>query len=60
MGYSPWACKESDMTESHTHTHTSLCNQEVALFMNVLKENRSKCHKNPLKDLKVFANEKRE
>ena len=45
---------------SHTHTHTSLCNQEVALFMNVLKENRSKCHKNPLKDLKVFANEKRE
>ena len=21
MGYSPWGCKESDMTE-HTHTHT--------------------------------------
>ena len=23
VGYSPWACKESDMTE-HTHTHTFL------------------------------------
>ena len=22
MGYSPWDCKELDMTESHTHTHT--------------------------------------
>ena len=26
-GYSPWGCKESDMTESHTHTHT--CTHDV-------------------------------
>ena len=24
MGYSPWGCKESDVTE-HTHTHTLVC-----------------------------------
>ena len=22
MAYSPWTCKESDMTKRHTHTHT--------------------------------------
>ena len=36
-GYSPWGCKESDMTEcvhghTHTHTHTHKCQrQEVSL-----------------------------
>ena len=25
-GYSPWGCKESDMTEQHTHTHSKMRN----------------------------------
>ena len=31
VGYSPWGCKESDMTEctsTHTHTHTSDMRQQ--------------------------------
>ena len=24
MGYSPWDCKESDMTEQLTHTHSKV------------------------------------
>ena len=38
-GYSPWGCKESDMTEhtrtrahTHTHTHTSLLSFSVYRF----------------------------
>ena len=35
MGYSPWACKESNMTEqlthAHTHTHTHFLQHRILL-----------------------------
>ena len=45
-GYSPWRCKQSDMTEqltrTHTHTHTFLNNHTIWIsrqpFLNHLKE----------------------
>ena len=31
MGYSPWDCKELDMTEhAHTHTHTHTLTQSLS------------------------------
>ena len=34
-GYSPWGCKESDMTEqlTHTHTHTHCKHDLVACYV---------------------------
>ena len=34
VGYSPWACKDSDMTEwlTHTHTHPSRCLNDTSII----------------------------
>ena len=32
MGYSPWGCKESDMTVQLTHTHTQTHYKVLNLF----------------------------
>ena len=41
--YSPWGCKESDMTEyTHTHTHTHTESRKVVL-MNLFAGQQWKC-----------------
>ena len=40
VGYSPWGCKESDMTEythTHTHTHTHTLRDRSETFCNTIK-----------------------
>ena len=34
-GYSPWDCKESDMTEWLRHTHTCYCSGEASTFTRI-------------------------
>ena len=56
MGYSPWGCKESDMTKhthTHTHTHTNKASKKIPTV--IIKLNGEKLdatldwqHQNPV------------